>query len=174
MAAGLVHPLTLEEFDREYGDARPYYEYWDGEAIPKPMPTLFHSLLQFVLIRLFHQYGLIAAGEVRVKVRSDKQPLPDVIADERLQHPYPTRPFAIAVEILSPEDRMQHVLRKCRFYAASSVSFIYVLDPEERTMQRWIAGALVPVAELALPNRPSIPEAEVWGAFEQELTKVDR
>jgi|ERR1035438_3553651 Uma2 family endonuclease len=176
MAAGVVqNPLTLEEFDRLYGDEKPYYEYWNGQAIQKPMPTLLHSLLQFVLMKIFRDWGMTAGAEVRIKLSQEKQPLPDVISDERLQHPYPTKPFAIAVEILSPDDKMQRILRKCRFYAEQGIGYIYVFDPEDRTAQRWnaVSASLESVAEIEVPNRSPIPVLTIWKALDEELKQTD-
>ena len=176
MTAGVVqNPLTLEEFDRLYGDEKPYYEYSNGEAIQKPLPTLLHSSMQFVLMKIFRDWGMTAGAEVRIKLNQDKQPLPDVISDERLQHPCPTRPFAIAVEILSPDDKMQRILRKCRFYAEQGISYIYVFDPEDRTAQRWnaVSASLESVAEIEVPNRPAIPVLTIWNALDEELKQTD-
>jgi Uma2 family endonuclease len=175
MAAGVPNLLTLEAFDRLYGDQKPYYEYWDGQALQKPTPTFLHSLLQFILMQLFWEHGLAAGAEVRIKLSPDKQPLPDVICDERLEHPYPTKPFAIAVEILSPEDSMQRMLRKCRFYAEQGIRYIYVFDPEDRSAQRWnvSTAALESITEIELPNRPAIPMHVIWRALDEKLKSVD-
>jgi len=96
--------LTLEEFDRLYSGEKPYHEYWDGQAIQKPMPTVLHSLQQWVLINLLREVGLVAGGEIRLKLSQTRQPLPDVIAGNRLQHPYLTKPFAVAIEWLESGD----------------------------------------------------------------------
>lgn len=176
MAAGRVAvPLTLEKFERLYGDEKPYYEYWDGEAIPKPMPTILHSLMQAILIRIFHEIGLVAGGEVRLKLSQTRQPLPDVIAGSRLQHPYPTKPFEVAVEILSPDDRMQRVLRKCRFYADAGIPHVYIFDPEDRTAERWNAArrTLEPVEAIEIENWPRIEVGRVWAELDRELERVD-
>ncbi|MBV8709970.1 MAG: Uma2 family endonuclease [Acidobacteriaceae bacterium] len=167
--------LTLEEFDRLYSDEKPYYEYWDGQAIQKPMPTLLHSLLQLVLLNLLSEIGLISGGEVRLKLSQTKQPLPDVIAGSRLQHPYPTKPFAVAIEILSPDDRMQRVLRKCRFLSEHGIPYVYVFDPEDRTAQRWNhdKGILENIEALQSGDGPDIPVARIWEALDQKLAKVD-
>jgi Uma2 family endonuclease len=176
MAASSRPPyLTLEEFDQLYGDEKPYYEYWDGQAIQKPTPTLLHSLLQLVLINLLREAGLISGGEVRLKLSQTKQPLPDVIAGSRLQHPYPTKPFAVAVEILSPEDRMQRVLRRCRFLSEQGIPYVYVFDPEDRTAQCWNhgTGTLENIEFLESGGWPSIPVERIWLALDRELEKVD-
>ncbi len=167
--------LTLEEFDRLYSDKKPYYEYWDGQAIQKPMLTVLHSLLQLVLINLLREIGLASGGEIRLKLNQNKQLLPDVIAGGRLQHPYPTKPFAVAIEILSPDDRMQRVLRKCRFLSEQGVPYVYVFDPEDRIAQRWNhgAGTLENVGVLESGDWPSIPVTRIWNALDQELEKVD-
>lgn len=176
MATGHVAAhLTLDEFELLYGAAEPHYEYWDGEAIQKPMPTILHSLLQAILIRLLHDIGLLSGGEIRLKLSPTKQPLPDVIAGSRLQHPYPTKPFEVAIEILSPDDRMQRILRKCRFYAEQGIPHIYVFDPEDRTAERWngLKGTLEPVEAIAVENWPRIEVSQIWAELDKELERVD-
>lgn len=160
MAASLSTPvLTIEEFERLYGGETPAYEYWDGLAIQKPVPTLLHSLLQFVLQVLLKQKGLAAAAEVRIKLNSIREPVPDVIAVRRPRAPYPDKPMAIVIEILSPDDTVQRIHRKCRFYAAQGIPGIYVFDPEDRTAERWSEpdNALLPVAALEIPGQPPCP-----------------
>jgi Uma2 family endonuclease len=138
MAVGPATPaLTMEEFERLYGGETPAYEYWDGLAIQKPVPTVLHSWLQFVLQVLLKQKGLAAAAEVRIKVNPTKEPVPDVIAGHRPRAPYPDKPVEIVMEVLSPDDTVQRLRRKCRFYAAQQIPGIYVFDPEDRTSERW-------------------------------------
>ena len=167
--------LTLEEFDRLYSHEKPYYEYWDGQAIQKPMPTVLHSLLQLILINLLREAGLVSGGEIRLKLSQNKQPLPDVIAGSRLQHPYPTKPFAVAIEILSPDDRMQCVLRRCRFLSEQGIPYIYVFDPEDRIAQRWNhkKEILENIEWLESGDWPSIPVQRIWDALDQELEGID-
>jgi Uma2 family endonuclease len=166
--------LTPEEFERLYSDEKPYYEYWDGQAIQKPMPTVLHSLLQIVLINLLYEVGLVSGGEVRLKLSQTRQPLPDVIAGSELQHPYPTKPFAVAIEILSPDDRMQRVLRRCRFLSEQGIPYIYVFDPEDRTAQRWNheKGALENIQQLEYGEGPLIPVQRIWEELDRRLRGV--
>ena len=167
--------LTIEQFESVYGEEKPAYEYWDGIAIQKPMPTIFHSLLQIVLETLLHVRGLIAAVEVRIKLDPTKEPVPDVIAGERLQAPYPKRPMPIVVEILSPGDSLQQVRRKCQFYADQQIPGIYVFDPEDRTSDRWNAArkALEPVNAIEIPGQTQLPVSEIWSALDERLKLVD-
>jgi hypothetical protein len=48
--------LTLDEYDRVYG-SEAGWEYWFGEARPKPVPTHLHGLLQILLGELLRMAG---------------------------------------------------------------------------------------------------------------------
>ena len=176
MAASLSIPaLTLEEFERLYGGETPAYEYWDGLAIQKPVPTVLHSLLQFVLQVLLRQRGLAAAAEVRIKLNPTKEPVPDVIAGHRPRAPYPDQPMAIVIEVLSPDDTVQRVRRKCRFYAAQGIPGIYVFDPEDRTAERWSEAdnALLPVTAIEIPGQTPLLVSDIWAALDEEMKQWD-
>jgi len=176
MAASLsIAALTLEEFERLYGSETPAYEYWDGLAIQKPVPTVLHSLLQFVLQVLLRQRGLAAAAEVRIKLNPAKEPVPDVIAGHRPRAPYPDQPMAIVIEVLSPDDTVQRVRRKCRFYAAQGIPGIYVFDPEDRTAERWSEAdnALLPVTAIEIPGQTPLLVSDIWAALDEEMKQWD-
>jgi hypothetical protein len=69
-------------------------------------PARLHSLVQEILVRLLDDLGYEAGHEVTIKLDPDYELIPDVIAAEGdIGDPYPTEPFEIAIEILSPEDR---------------------------------------------------------------------
>ena len=69
--------LSLEEFHRLYDGVKPNHEYWYGEAIPKAMPTLLHSVVQAVLIGILARRGWRALPELTLKMSSDAEPVPD-------------------------------------------------------------------------------------------------
>jgi Uma2 family endonuclease len=95
-------PLSLEEFHSLYDDAKPAYEYWYGTAVQKPMPPVLHGLVQFVLMTLLERAGWNPSSEVRLKVVSDAEPVPDVIAVRgRFKGQYPTAAPELCVEIMS-------------------------------------------------------------------------
>src|SRR5580698_483660 len=112
---------------------KPNCEYREGVLYPKPMPTTFHGLLEFMLVVMLRNLGLQAAPEVTVKVSPTKFLVPDVIAAPVLQSPYPTDPVLLCCEILSPEDRLGNMLAKCEEYHAWGVPFCWVIDPVKRT-----------------------------------------
>ncbi len=163
--ASIAHKLTVDEFERQYGCEKPYYEYWHGEAIQKSMPTSLHGLLQSILMALLWQAGFKAASEVKLKIDPEFQLIPDVIAShDRFELPYPTRSVEIVVEILSHDDPMSRVLTKCRMYQSWGFEQIYVLDPEDRRVFRWTEHRLEEVGEFA-----SIPVDRIWAALDAAL-----
>src|SRR6266516_2252854 len=98
---------------------KPACEYIDGVLRQKSMPTKLHALIQFLLVTLIRRQGFEALAEVTVRVSATKFLIPDVIADTRIEEPYPTQPVTLCVEILSPEDRLSAAFAKCEEYHRS-------------------------------------------------------
>lgn len=97
--AATADKLSLADFERQYGDEKPYHEYWFGEAIPKALPTWQHGLLQKIAMRALDEAGYQSGSEVKLKISSDFEPVPDVIATtDRIEGPYPTKPVNVVVE----------------------------------------------------------------------------
>jgi len=125
--------ISLARFENLYKDQKPYYEYWFGEAIQKEMSTALNGTFQPVLAMLLFQRGWKAATEVRLKISGVAQPVPDLIADgRRIQFPYPTEPFDLCVEILSPGDDGKKTFEKCAHYLDWHIKGAWIIDPEKR------------------------------------------
>lgn len=131
--------VTVEEYLR-YSD-KPNCEYRDGVMYPKAWPTTFHAFTQLEVVRLLMKLGLDAALEVTVRLSESKYFVPDVIAAEWLENPYPTKPVLLCCEILSPEDRLGAMLAKCEEYHAWGVPYCWVIDPIKRSAWEFHAGA---------------------------------
>src|SRR5580704_8788583 len=117
MPAVAERKLSLQDFHARYDGEKPYFEYWDGEAVQKSMPTRLHGLIEEILVRLLRALGFDSGNEITIKLDPAYEPIPDVIAAEgQLGDPYPTEPFEVVIEILSPQDPFSRVLRKCRLY----------------------------------------------------------
>ncbi|MBV8896570.1 MAG: Uma2 family endonuclease [Acidobacteriaceae bacterium] len=158
--------LTVAEFESQYGQEKPYYEYWHGEPVQKSMPTWLHSFLQNILVNLLAQAGYRAAGEVKLKIDPDFQPIPDVVATrQRVQLPYPTTALDVVIEILSESDPHSRLMTKLRIYETWGFEQIYVVDPDSRTVFRWYDHRLEEVTEIA-----TIPIERIWSALDQELS----
>ena len=67
--------------------------------------THLHRLLQYLFMRLLGDAGWIPASEVRLKVASGYEPVPDIIASRaKLPQPYPTTTPELCIEILSKDE----------------------------------------------------------------------
>jgi Uma2 family endonuclease len=125
--------LSLEQFERLYQDEKPYYEYWFGGVEQKAMPTSLHGTLQWILAMLLARRGWKASIEVRLKISSLAHPVPDVIADhKRIETPYPTEPFDLCIEILSPSDDLKGTFQKAAHYLDWGIRCVWIIDGERR------------------------------------------
>ncbi len=158
--------LSLAEFQVKYGQEERSYEYWNGEAVPKAMPTWVHGVLQAILCRLLWQAGYKSGSEVELRIDPDFRPKPDVIATSgKVERPYPTKAVEIAIEILSLEDAMSRVIEKCRYYVESGFQYVYLVDPESRQIYRATGQGLETTDRLV-----GVPADRIWAELDQELS----
>lgn len=159
-------PLTLSEFEIQFAHQKPYYEFWNGEAIQKSVPNSIHGLLQGILRDILRNAGYKAASEVKLKISKNVQPVPDIIATMgRVEVPYPTKPVEIVIEVLSDDDPMSLLLSKCRTYRDWGFKEIYVVDPVPQLVFRWLDHRLEEVSVFA-----GQPVSSIWIPLAQELT----
>ena len=66
------------------------------------------------------------------------------------EDPYSTHAVAVAIEVLSPDDRFMRVIQKCRKYAEWGVQDILVYDPIGREAWYWdtVTGHLIRAKEI--------------------------
>jgi Uma2 family endonuclease len=157
--------VPVEEYLR-YSE-KPNCEYREGVLYPKPMPTTFHGLLEFMLVVMLRKLGLQAAPEVTVRLSPTKYLVPDVIAAPVLRGPYPIEPVLLCCEILSPEDRLGTMLAKCEEYHAWGVPFCWVIDPVKRTAWEYHSAAEpVRVTSTLRANEFSVSLEELFSALD--------
>ena len=114
---------------------KPNCEYIDGVLLPKAMPTTLHAFIQSAIMLLLGKQGVLALPELTLHVGPTRFLVPDVAVVQRMEHPYPTTPALLCVEILSPDDRPGAMLAKCEQYHDWGVPFCWVIDPE--TQEAW-------------------------------------
>lgn len=132
--AAQPQPLSLDEFHKLYDGAKPVYEYWFGRAIQKPMPTILHGIVQFVIAMLLERGGWNTSTEVRLKVVPDAEPVPDVIAVRgKYTGSYPKKAPDLCIEILSPGDTLARALEKGYRYINWGSKCVWIIDPNQRT-----------------------------------------
>jgi len=120
---------------------KPYCEYRAGAVSRKPMPTKFHSLIQYALLMLLRGQGAPALPELTVRISPTRYLVPDVCVSGDFPGPYPTEPVLLCCEILSPEDTLGAMLAQCEEYHAWGVPFCWVVDPVKRTAWAYHSAA---------------------------------
>jgi Uma2 family endonuclease len=163
--------LSLEEFHRRFGDEKPYFEFWDGEAVQKSMPTRLHSLIQKILVKWLDALGYEAGQEITLKLDPAYEPIPDVIAAEgSIGDPYPTEPFEVAIEILSPDDSFSRMLRKCGLYKSWGIRQVVVVDPPAKTVWSFENDSLTETDTIARRGERGITARELWAEVDRVLS----
>jgi Uma2 family endonuclease len=134
-------------------------EYVKGEVVERSMPTYLHSRVQALLCFLFEMLRRSHPVFVAPELRHILEPgavvrIPDVavFAESEPTGLYPKTPPLVAIEILSPDDRMSELLRKLAEYQAWGISNIWLINPEEKTLYIYDETGLHPVQSLPLPQ----------------------
>jgi Uma2 family endonuclease len=127
--------VPLDEYLKTL-DERPSREYVDGILIDKPMGSILHGILQMWFGHLFARYPqYAAASEVHSRLRETEFRLPDIAVQRReiaLAESYAQTPLVLAIEILSPGDKLGATFAKCELYHEWGVPYCWIVDPHKR------------------------------------------
>lgn len=170
--------LTAGTFHELYADRKPYFELLDGEAVQKALGTRLHSVLQLLLCVMLEELGFECRPELTLAIDEAWRPIPDVcgIAGLEEDDPYPTHAVAVAIEVLSPNDRFTRVIQKCRKYAQWGIKDILVFDPVGREAWYWdaVAGDLTHIKDsYRFQSRPvELIQKEVFRRFDDKLRRL--
>jgi Uma2 family endonuclease len=131
-------------------------EFVDGEVVERTMPPYEHAFIQGRLIVLFSRWtsshGLLPLPELRSKVRQSRVRIPDVaVYIGRPNASVPDQPPLVAIEILSPDDRMVNVMEKLREYRTWGVGYIWVIDPMARILYEMTTNGLREMESYDIP-----------------------
>ena len=152
-AASQVPYVPVEVYLRS--SYEPDAEYVDGVIEERPVGEWSHGDWQAAIVEFFRsrrkEWGIRAAGEVRVQVRSNRFRIPDVTVVDRS---FPaeqiiTRPPIAVFEILSPEDYAKRLITRLNDYEQMGIQTILVLDPDGGKHFHFRNGALQPLTETA-------------------------
>jgi Uma2 family endonuclease len=153
---GIKAALPVEEYLRtSYPDLDK--EYRDGELVERSLPDYLHSRTQGLLVMLLGAlrkvFPVFVCPELRVQVRPGLIRIPDVSVyyPNEPQERVPAAPPFVAIEILSPDDRMTDVRNKLAEYRAWGVSHVWRVDPHSKRMYTCDAE-LVEVSTLKIPQ----------------------
>ena len=146
--------MSVEEYLRTSFDG-PDLEYLDGELVERNMGNLSHGRIQFLIARILAEReleaGLFVVVETRAQVTLTRYRIPDVaVYMGKPEEQVPTTPPLIAVEILSPDDRIGYLVPKLMEYQAWGVPHIWIVDPEDRKLFVYGERGLTEVPRLEL------------------------
>ncbi|HTX76632.1 MAG TPA: Uma2 family endonuclease [Terracidiphilus sp.] len=152
--------VTVEDYLR--ASYRPDCDYVDGRIEERNVGEYDHGLLQTLLAYLFMthraEWGIRVVTDVRARVSARRFRVPDlsVLRADAPREQILTHPPLIAIEILSPEDRLSRFQARIEDYLAFGVEHIWIFDPERRTAFTASESGLHPVRsdQLTVPGTP--------------------
>jgi Uma2 family endonuclease len=164
--------------EREYltTSYEPECEFDHGTLIERNTGELSHSILITAVAAFLHerrkQYRIKVVPILRIRIGPGSYRVPDVSVYKQPapRDPIPSTPPFIAIEILSPEDRMSRVRRKIDEYLAFGVSNVWLIDPERRRADAYTAMSIYePRGGVLRTEDPAIivPLAELFQALDE-------
>lgn len=138
----------------------PDREFVDGRIEERNLGEKDHSILQRYLTFLFmlrrDEWDVEVFPELRTQTQARRFRVPDVLVmrkEDKFER-YVTAPPLIAIEILSPEDRLTAMQAKAAEYRTFGVENIWILDPETRIAYAYAGTALeeVTTGDLTVPG----------------------
>jgi Uma2 family endonuclease len=143
--------ITPEQYLATQFEREP--ELVHGELVERPLPNLIHGRTQQRLAVHLDGVGFCCT-EVRMRLAEDLYRIPDLAVFEGTgpTEIVPTSPPLLAVEISSPDDRLDAMLQKLEEYRAWGVSHIWLIEPELKRIHIYDRGSLTEVSRLELPQ----------------------
>lgn len=145
--------LTLDRF-LALPEAEPALEFEEGRAVPKVSPKGQHSSLQGGLVELFNRFArprklARAFPELRSSF-AGRSYVPDVAVyrweriprtpDGKVANDFVEPPDS-AVEIVSPGQSTNALVRRCLWYVANGVRVALLVDPDDESVVLFRPGA---------------------------------
>ena len=152
-------PTTKRMTAEEFGDwvhlpenDNKWFELVQGEVIELPSPRKIHGVVCVNVVTELNLYvrrrrkGYVTSNDSGVILERDPDTVrgPDVALYEDASkfadlHPkYGEVPPRLAVEVLSPDDKAKHVTRKIMDYLKNGVDLVWLIDPEDRTVNVYL------------------------------------
>jgi Uma2 family endonuclease len=131
-------------------------EYRDGELVERTLPEYLHGRTQALLTIFFgmlqKQLSVYVSVETRMKLREGLYRIPDVsVFWPSAPTQVPDSPPLIAIEVLSPDDRLTAVREKLQEYRACGVPHVWLVDPHSRRLYTCDTG-LTEVTSFTIPE----------------------
>jgi len=154
----------------------PDCEYDDGVLLERNVGEQPHSILETAFGSFFFErrkrFRIRVLTEQRIRIAPRKYRIPDVcvyVEPAPRDRIFSTPPF-IAIEILSPEDRMSRVRKKIDEYLAFGVAYVWLVDPDTRRADVYTAAGFYEVKDGVLRTEDpaiEVPLAELFQALDE-------
>ncbi|MBL8295762.1 MAG: Uma2 family endonuclease [Bryobacterales bacterium] len=159
--AALPSALSIEQYLRTSYEWEPEYE--DGHILDRPLPSEDHAIVVDCVADAFRHSGanLFVLPQLRIRVGAGVVRIPDlsIYADERPKSGNTKPPLAV-VEVVSPDDRYPILLNRLADLSGFGITYLWLISPEQRLVQRYDRRSLVNVDALEIPERGLIIPAE--------------
>jgi Uma2 family endonuclease len=148
--------IGVEEYLGLVFDDRPEPDYVDGEVVERSLPTPIHSRIQALLILLFaplmSPFGLLLQPELRMRVAPRRFRVVDfaVFRNARPEGRYAEMPPLVAVEIMSPDDRLGKMKVRLEDYRRWGVPHVWLVDPRRKRLYEYTEAGLLQQVSLRL------------------------
>jgi Uma2 family endonuclease len=114
-------------------------EYRDGQLVERSLPNSLHGRTQALIGAFFITIGKVlslwACSETRMKIRQGVYLIPDVAVFHLIKPALvPDTPPLVAIEILSPDDRLTEVRAKFEDYRTWGVPHVWLVDPDSKRL----------------------------------------
>ena len=122
-------------------DYEPDCDYVDGVLEERNLGEQDHSRLQTLIIGYFLQrekeLRLRVLTEQRVQTSPTRFRVPDVaLIDLDNRDPILRKPPLVCIEVLSPEDRLNRVIRRAEDFLDMGVAEVWIINPQPRRCYR--------------------------------------
>ena len=152
--------LTLQEY--LHTTYHPDCDFVDDHIEERNMGESEHSDIQTELLFWFRahktEWNIRVNGELRTQVSKTRFRVPDVCV-RLLSAPREkivVTPPLIAIEVLSPEDRMDRTVRRLKDFLTMGVPNVWLIDPQDRVAYAFTEGGLnlVETQRITVANSP--------------------
>ena len=130
--------MDVEEYLRTSFDGSDC-EFLDGEVVERNLGEIPHGDAQGTLGYLLHRFrsklGIRVVMEIRIRISPTRYRVADLAVwkNDDIGDRIPTVAPFLAVEILSPEDRITRMQPKIAEYLGIGVEWIWLIDPIEKS-----------------------------------------
>ncbi len=146
---GAKTPLSVEQFDRLLEPDELRYELDEGELIEMTRPRVTHNRIVLKLTRVLlgyletHALGELFTSDNLFVLGPTTKRAPDLsfILAARASTIDPARDIPgapdLAIEVLSPSDKVEAMRRKIRQYLAAGAQVVWLVYPNTREVEVW-------------------------------------